>query len=272
VTIAQQFVDCSSNNPLPDLAAYKAAGHRHLCRKVSEGIGYHWFEGDRVTDRAHAAGLRVGHYHWLRPDSSATAQAAFFVTNLAGHLKSGDWLMTDFERTADAPDPADGTLAAHLHEFNSYVRQHLPNHPLYVYTGNWYLAGKPDCQAECRRWPIVMSDYSGVEHLPNPYSLHYVAWQFTDRAKVAGFSAPVDYNRWLVTPTQEFTMTPIEEAKIASMIDARAEKTEAMIRNLFIGHDQKVHRAETLDIMAGGHSATQARAAMAKMPGYVAPA
>jgi len=71
--------------------------------------------------------------------------------------------------------------------------------------------------------------------------------------------------------TKEFTMTPTEEAKIKAMIDARADRTEAMIRNLFTGHDQKVHRAETLDIMAGGHSATQARAAMAKMPGYVAP-
>lgn len=201
MTTAKQFADISDNNPLPDLKAYAAAGHRHLCRKVSEGVGYHWPEGDDVADRAHQLGLTVGHYHWLRPDSSATAQAAYFVQLLKGHLAAGDWLMTDFERTSGVPDGPDVERAAQLHQFNNYVRDKLPSYPLYTYTGNWYLADMGEhCQAEARLWPIVMSDYSGAAALPNPYRLRYVAWQFTDRAQVAGFTAPVDYNRWLAEP------------------------------------------------------------------------
>jgi GH25 family lysozyme M1 (1,4-beta-N-acetylmuramidase) len=207
VTAAGQFADVSSNNPLPNIAAYKKAGHTHICRKVSEGVGYHWFDGDTFADRCHAAGLHVGHYHWLRPDSSATAQAAYFVTAVKSHLKAGDWLMTDFERTANVNDPGDTARAAQLHAFNTYVAQHLPGYPLYVYTGNWYLDGKPHCQAEVRKWPVVMSDYSGAAVLPNPYRLHYVAWQFTDRGVVPGFgSAAVDYNRWLVQPSTPLTL------------------------------------------------------------------
>lgn len=204
MTSRATFVDCSSNNPLPDLLAYKNAGHRHICRKVSEGADYHWFDGDGVADKAHVLGLRVGHYHWLRPDSSATAQAAFFVTNVVPHLKPGDWLMTDFEATSGVSDGSDVERAAALHQFNSYVREKLPDVPLFVYTGNWYLDGKPHCQAECRHWPVVMSDYSGATSLPNPYGLRYVAWQFTDRANVTGFAAPVDYNRWLDEPQVKY--------------------------------------------------------------------
>lgn len=229
-----RFVDLSSNNPLPDLAAYKAAGHKHLCRKVSEGVGYHWAEGDTLADQAHRIGLRVGHYHWLRPDSAATAQAAYFVTLLKGHLEPGDWLMCDFEATAGASDPADVSRAAQLHDFCVYVQSHLPEHPLFVYTGNWYLDGKPHCQAETRRWPVVMSDYSGADTLPNPYRLHYVAWQFTDHADVAGLSAPVDYNRWIVEP--DFRYPPdsphwsdtVTRDQIIALIKANSvDKTEA---------------------------------------------
>lgn len=214
---AERFADISSNNPIPDLKAYAAVGHRHICRKVSEGTGYHWIEGDQVADRAHAAGLTVGHYHWLRPDQSATAQAAFFIGLVKSHLMPQDWLMTDFERTADAADPGDYERALQLRTFNNLVKQALPGHPLYVYTGNWYLDGKPHMQAECRRWPVVMSDYSGKAELPNPYELKYVAWQFTDHANVAGFSAPVDYNRWLITTGSEFTMDADAKAAFAAL-------------------------------------------------------
>ena len=50
------------------------------------------------------------------------------------------------------------------------------------------------CQAEARRWDVVMSDYTSAT-LPNPYGLRYVAWQFTATARVAGFAGPVDLNR-----------------------------------------------------------------------------
>jgi GH25 family lysozyme M1 (1,4-beta-N-acetylmuramidase) len=199
------FADISSNNPLPDLAAYADAGHKHLCRKVTEGTGYRWFDGDTVVAQAHARGLRVGHYHWLRPDFDALTQAQFFVASVQGSFKPGDWLMTDFERTYDngqtVSDVSDAFRANQLRTFNAYVKSRFPLAPLLVYTGNWYLDGMPLSAGEVRKWPVVMSNYDPITILPNPHQLNYVAWQFSETATVPGFSAPVDYNRWLVDPT-----------------------------------------------------------------------
>lgn len=243
MSLAGQFADISSNNPLPDVHAYAAAGHKHLCRKVSEGTGYHWLDGDTVADQAHAAGLHVGHYHWLRPDQSATAQAAFFVTLVRPHLKPGDWLMTDFETTHGVSDPSDLLRAAQLEQFTAEVHRQLPTYPLYVYTGNWYLDGKPHCQAAVRRWLVVMSNYSPIGQLPNPHDLTYAAWQFTDRAHVAGFSSTVDYNRWLIMPTVStggFTMDKEVSAKFAEI-----EASLARIESRFIGSDGLPHAVES---------------------------
>jgi GH25 family lysozyme M1 (1,4-beta-N-acetylmuramidase) len=243
MTTAFEFADISSNNPLPFLGDYKAAGHKHICRKVSEGTGYHWLAGDTVADQAHAHGLAVGHYHWLRPEQSATAQAAYFVTLVRPHLKPGDWLMADFERTANVADPADVIRAAQLEQFTTEVHKQLPTFPLYVYTGNWYLDGKPHCQAAVRKWPVVMSNYSGDATLPNPYRLNYVAWQFTDRAHVAGFSQPVDYNRWLISPDHtrfedHMALSPEALAQIDALV---ARRLNALFTDSTPGGDGKVH-------------------------------
>lgn len=196
MTAANLWVDVSSNNPYPDIAAYASAGYTHICRKVSEGTGYHWAEGDTLTDQAHARGLTVGHYHWLRPDQDPTAQADYFHALIVGRTRPGDVLMTDFEATSDAPDPSDAARAGQLRAFNQRVRARMPLLPLHVYTGNWYLAGKPACQAEVRRSPVVISFYDPGDP-PNPYGLDYVAVQYTDRATVPGITAPVDCNRWV---------------------------------------------------------------------------
>jgi GH25 family lysozyme M1 (1,4-beta-N-acetylmuramidase) len=193
------WADISSNNLPPDLRAYKAAGHRDLMVKVSEGNGYLWTDGRTIADQAHALGLNVGHYHWLRPDSDPISQANFYLAHVDGHTAAGDWLMTDFELTAGAPDPSDSTRAWQLRTFNAKVRAARPDLPLVIYTGNWYLEGKPACQSACRAFPVVMSYYNSGP-VPNPYGLSYAAQQFTSQATVPGFTAPVDYNRWLHRP------------------------------------------------------------------------
>lgn len=228
MSTADQWVDCSSNNALPNLGAYAAAGHKWLARKVSEGTGYHWQEGDGVADQAHAHGLHVVHYHWLRPEFSAVAQANYFVSLLAGHTQPGDKVMNDFERSP-VPDPNDAVRAAQLRDFNNRVQLLRPDLPVIVYTGNWYLDGRPAMQAECRRWDVVMSDYSGVTPLRNPYGLRYVAHQFTDHATVAGFPTPVDYNRWLATQQQEDDMSAAEVQDIKDKIQTTAEHIQANI-------------------------------------------
>jgi hypothetical protein len=158
--LSTYWTDLSSNNAWPDLAAYKRAGHKSVMLKATEG-----------TDQAHDIGLAVGRYAWVRPDSSAADQADFFLNVIDGHTAPGDWLMNDFELTAAAADPPDEQRAQQAVDFNESVSQAKPDLPLVIYTGNWYLYGKPHCQQACR--------------------------QFTSSGAVPGVPGRVDYNYWL---------------------------------------------------------------------------
>lgn len=193
------YADVSSNNGTIDVAAYKASGHTSLMVKATEGVGYTWYGGQSTAEWVHKLGLTVGWYGWIRPDFDPAAQADYFTHAVRPLLKPGDVLMGDFEATANVSDPPDQVRAQQLRTWATRVGNTLPDHELLVYTGNWYLDGKPAMQAECRRWPIVMSDYSGVSVLPNEYRLTYVAWQWTDTATVPGVPGQCDYNRLLNT-------------------------------------------------------------------------
>lgn len=259
------FADISSNNPLPDLAAYVAAGHQWLARKVTEGTGYRWFEGDAVADEAHRLGLHLFHYHWLTPGPAAT-QAASFIGAVKAHLKPGDKLMTDFERSPQ-PDPVDSIRAAQIRDFNHFVTTALPDNELTVYTGNWYLDGKPACQAETRKWPVILSDYTDAAdaQINNRYGLDLIVRQLTDRATVPGFSAPVDYNHWLKPPKphdEGFVMD--KEAKdrfqeIETKIDALTQKVENLFSHGSDGDPDQLASIVRQELRAVGLTAKDAK-------------
>lgn len=205
------WVDASSNNEPIDIAAYAAAGHEHIALKATEGLFYEWENGHAIQDQAHAHGLTVDRYHWVRPDSgTAKQQAAFFVGKVATHMKPGDGWFPDWERSKNyttgqyVPDPPDPQWAEFLAELVAEVERLLEarlSFPLErrLYTGNWYLDGKPHMQAEARKFDVVLSDYttSSDDAMDNRFTLNLAARQFTSVALVAGFSRPVDYNRWL---------------------------------------------------------------------------
>jgi hypothetical protein len=131
--------------------------------------------------------------------------------------------MTDFERTAGASDPADVSRAAQLHEFNTYVTQHLPATRCTSTPATGTSTGSPTARPNAAAGRSSCRTTPAASPCRNPYRLRYVAWQFTDRARVAGFGATVDYNRWLGTPphdSQEFTMDSAAKARFDA-IDAR---------------------------------------------------
>jgi len=189
------YVDCSSNNGTPNVAAYAAAGHTKLSVKVSEGAGYHWYGGEDVIDQAHRHGLVVEHYHWLRPDSDVKAQADFFLRYVEKRWRHGDNAMTDCEVTYGAQDPSPDRRADQLAAFQERIKARLAE-PV-VYLPNWYCDNKPALIAEGKRWAVVASDYSGGDTVNNRHGFRLVAWQFTSSAHVAGFAGRVDYNRTL---------------------------------------------------------------------------
>lgn len=218
------YVDISSHQGTPDLDAYWAAGHRDLMLKATEGTGYAWPRMQALAREWHAKGGRCGYYHWLYGNVSAAAQAGFFWDHiepvfhrdprLDDHGRElGDWMMTDFEDVAPSRWVSDAQHAANVREFDQLCEQH--GH-VDDYAPSWYIAQLPQCIAYFKTRPVVASDYS---HTParNPLGLPLVAHQFTDRARVAGFAAGVDYNTWLTTAAP--TKAPITPSVPAEELD-----------------------------------------------------
>lgn len=208
---ARQFIDISGNNNTLNPKIYEADGYKHVSLKTSEGTGYCWYAGAITAQESHRVGLHCGHYHWLTEGVDPLAQADFFVENLKDRLgkkptpgvwpPDGDWLMTDLERgSVGAHWPGDAERARELKVFNGRVMEKLPGYPLFTYAPDWYVAGNPALTAECKKWVIFASNYSNIDHLPNPYNFEYAAWQNSDRVYVAGISGAVDHNFWFPQP------------------------------------------------------------------------
>lgn len=222
------YVDCSHHNGLPDLDAYRAAGHTELMLKATEGTGYAWALMQDLARKWHSFGpqYRVGYYHWLYGTISGSAQFEWFWRHVGTVFRRGDWLMTDFEDVDPSRWVSDARHLAVLREFDTLAERHGPVHD---YAPDWYLASLPLCRAWLRGRLVVASDYS---HRPalNRYGLTFVAQQFTDRRRVAGFLGPVDYNVWLIPPAAggiagpteigtDDEMTPDDWAKLQEMLN-----------------------------------------------------
>lgn len=203
---SDRFADYSSNNPRPRLPVYKAVGRTSVAIKATEGAAYTFTIGNEDHSTAHALGLTVDRYHWTRPDQgSAVLQARHFWDSTKTLWRAGDGAFPDWETSYDystgrpVQDPPDRAWAQFLLEFVAEFRRladaalsfHLP---VRLYTGNWYLDGKPAMQAAARQFGVILSDYSGVLPVNNRYQLTLAAHQYNNRETVAGFAAPLDDN------------------------------------------------------------------------------
>lgn len=194
------YVDISSHQAAAgpiNLAAYRDAGHTDLMLKATEGTGYAWPAMQALARQWHGygPGFRVGYYHWLYGNLSGLAQFSWFWLQVAPVYRPGDWLMVDYEDVDGSRWVPDVTRCTALREFGTLAEAHGTTH---YYAPDWYLGDKPATVAWLKQGnrPVVASDYS---HDPpgNRFGLNQVAHQRTDRALVAGFAGPVDYNRWL---------------------------------------------------------------------------
>jgi GH25 family lysozyme M1 (1,4-beta-N-acetylmuramidase) len=86
-------IDISHHNELPDWVAIKNAGTSFVYIKISEGVGTPDHKAKEHANNAKQTGLRIGYYHFCRPDkkngdsvvSDATAEAdeaLKIITNL----------------------------------------------------------------------------------------------------------------------------------------------------------------------------------------------
>lgn len=81
-----------------DMAAYVSHGADFMIHKATEGVGFVDPYADVNIQNAIDAGLRVGAYHFARPESnSATAEADFFVSTTLGYVSQHVLPVLDWE-------------------------------------------------------------------------------------------------------------------------------------------------------------------------------
>jgi GH25 family lysozyme M1 (1,4-beta-N-acetylmuramidase) len=267
--VAEQIADLSHHQGTFDVAAYKAAGHRTVILKATEGTGY---VDPTFTARWRAAGnagLRRIAYHYTRAANNGATEFDWFLTAVtnAGGLRDGDLLCQDVEDT-DTPARA----AANSREFGA--RAAARGYPTgWVYTGRWY-ANPNGITAGLyppgwRQLWLSHYDASVTDDqilMPTGWARSQcVARQFTDRANVAGIGS-CDYSRLLIpwdTTTGGLHMDADVTAAFAAVPGQTATAVKAALQGFMTEVDNRITHVEQMVPAAAAQSAARDAAALA---------
>lgn len=185
--MASPVIDLSHHNPDPDWPALKAAGVLGVIHKATEGTGYADPDRKPRLAAAYRAGLLISTYHFMRPGSIA-AQTAFYLKTI--DAAQGERVILDYE---DPKIPLSDLRQA----VNSLWTQR-PDLQITIYSGNLIKEqlgnGGDELLAKTSLW-IAQYNNTGPSW-PKQTWPAWSLWQWTDKEKVAGISAPVDGNKW----------------------------------------------------------------------------
>ncbi|MFE3754547.1 GH25 family lysozyme [Nocardia tengchongensis] len=230
-------IDISNNNgPDINLAEVAREGFEFVFAKVSEGDGFVDYTWPGYRDAAHANGLLVAGYHYLRSDCDVTAQAELFVSHVGDAAT-----MVDFEANSGGID----TFWAFVNAVNALGRTINLS---YIPRWYWQQIGCPDLS----RVPgLIQSSYVAGS---GPASALYPGdgtgfWngfggksvdilQFTDQALVAGhhvdanaFAGTVDELRamlGLTLSTTQGVLMALNDAQQADLLQKVQEIWEQL--------------------------------------------
>lgn len=135
---ALYFADESDNNTgVFNARAYHNAGHRVYACKATQGLTGSQPPYALRVNEAHAAGLKVIHYHFAEPATGdPEGQMRFFLKTLEGHFIEGDRAVLDIEWPGLSREQTIGWAHSAFH----YLHEHgHPGAPLY--TGLSFLLG-----------------------------------------------------------------------------------------------------------------------------------
>jgi lysozyme len=164
--------------------AYKE-GYRFAFLKATEGTIFIDGNYQENKDRAQEAGLKVGAYHFARPQYSGIAQAEHFI-NIAGELDIGG--VWDLESDGGQSDTV---VNRKSEDFLSVLNEHYGYS--WMYSAAWFLnARRINPGVPYYRW---VAHYTTAQspYLPRIWG-DYDAWQHSASATVAG-KMPIDINR-----------------------------------------------------------------------------
>jgi lysozyme len=180
-------VDLSSYQKGFNFEDFKAGGGLGVILKASEGS---FRDPDYSTfwDQAIDAGLAVGSYHFLRP-GDMNDQASFLLNVVKP--RQGERVVADYEIAGISLDD--------LVTFLQAIRTSRPDLQLTIYSG--YLIkqqlGKKRNAWLANNTSLWLAQYTtGEPSWPTATWPNWSLWQYTSQGTVAGFSRPLDCNRF----------------------------------------------------------------------------
>lgn len=175
--IGPNMVDLSNNNGAGAARAIAAPGVQAVEAKATEGLGFR--DGDYPVFRAEAARRHrpFGGYLFLHPDLSGAAQADFFLAY--AKPRPGDLEPVVDSETGSPSSAARATYAA-LAELQRHGFRPI------LYASSYYVGVLVATDRRIAAFPVWDAEYGPTLH--TVAGVRYVAWQFTDRANVGGFS------------------------------------------------------------------------------------
>jgi len=185
-----------------DWNAVKAAGYTFAFVKASDGSSSQDAEFGANVKGALAAGLAVGAFHFLRPESDAASQAANFLNHITA---IGGMGLINFGLAVDVEDPDDapgswGTIsqqdrAEKVLNWMAAVKVQASAPPYIYCIPNWF-AQNVSTDPTFATYPLWMAAPSGQPSLSGTSWSDYAIWQDSQNATVDGIgSNSVDTDR-----------------------------------------------------------------------------
>jgi GH25 family lysozyme M1 (1,4-beta-N-acetylmuramidase) len=192
-----ELIDVSNANGAVDWHAVRKAGVVGAFVKASEGESFtdRFWAGNRHD--ANMAGVRVGAYHFARPDlhpSTPLAEARHFV-GVVGRLNRTD-LRPVLDLEVATPELHNQELVWWCQKWSRYVRDKLGVWPL-LYGSTSYLANLMGAQSRPILGGLWLASYGRNDGrryeptVPRPWK-KYVAHQYCSVGHVAGVRGDVD--------------------------------------------------------------------------------
>lgn len=189
------YADISSFQPTSiDWGAYKSwseqgDGIARIALKASEGTGYTDAHYLMYRASAQAAGIRIIHYHYARPEWNTPQAEANWFRVVVGSIGPNDEVMLDYEEGVGQAT-ADWALA-----FLAACKQLFGKTPL-VYSYLSYIQSRLQ-NAQLASYPLILAEWtydpSARPVCPLPWK-SYWAVQYSDKASVPGIAGTIDTN------------------------------------------------------------------------------
>jgi hypothetical protein len=215
-------------------ADYSTAGLAFVVVKATEGTSYINPKHNAQIATGRAAGLVVGHYHFVRP-GDIVAQAAYFLAHAAP--KTGDVLVLDWEDH--------GVSSADKDTFIKAIRTAAPHHRVLLYCNRDFWLTR-DTSGFCGDglWIADPGAPAGHPRVEHPWVMHQYSEAGGVDRDVASFANAAALRTWAAKDTKPPAPRPAATPRVDLSNLIAAAKTDPRARQGHTTHPADVRIVE----------------------------